>query len=176
MSHHISATLEEYSIWAPSGTGDGSYLLLMRHCDVHNPNGVVYEKLPGFGLSALGHSQAKQLGRELADVSLEAVYSGPLERAVQTATLIKGQRDIPLVIDDALDEVESGELAHTSASRVQDFLHRVTDPRPSHSILVVTHRAVIHEALQGLGLTLDEQKQVYPATIVWIPLERVTDG
>jgi broad specificity phosphatase PhoE len=61
---------------------------LVRHCDVHNPEGVLYGHLPNFPLSQKGVRQAHDLGRRLAGTSAGQIYSSPLERAVQTAEII----------------------------------------------------------------------------------------
>ncbi len=61
---------------------------LARHCDVHNPGGVLYGHLPGFPLSEKGVRQAHDLGRRLAATGARQIYSSPLERARQTAEII----------------------------------------------------------------------------------------
>ncbi len=63
---------------------------LARHCDVHNPDGVLYGHLPDFPLSDKGVRQAHDLGRRLAITRARVIYSSPLERAVQTAEIIQG--------------------------------------------------------------------------------------
>jgi broad specificity phosphatase PhoE len=60
---------------------------LLRHGEVHNPEGVLYGRLPGFRLSDRGLAMADRIAEHLvatgADVSL--VVASPLERAQQTA-------------------------------------------------------------------------------------------
>lgn len=63
-------------------------LYLIRHGEVHNPNQVLYGRLPGFGLSALGKKQAQQTGEELKNRNITALYTSPLLRARQTAIII----------------------------------------------------------------------------------------
>lgn len=58
---------------------------LVRHGEVHNPRHLVYASLPGFCLSSRGVRQTLQAGGYLADRPLGAVWSSPLERALQTA-------------------------------------------------------------------------------------------
>lgn len=58
---------------------------LVRHGEVHNPQHLVYASLPGFRLSPLGVQQTRRAGRYLAGRPLRAVWSSPLERALQTA-------------------------------------------------------------------------------------------
>lgn len=60
-------------------------ILLIRHGHVGNPRSILYGRLPGFRLSALGRLQARCTGRRLRDLPLAAVVSSPLLRCRQTA-------------------------------------------------------------------------------------------
>lgn len=77
---------------------------LIRHGEVHNPEGIVYADLPGYGLSELGRTQAIETARRIPPRA--AVVCSPLERAVETATLIAGGDGF--LIDDALTEWRLG--------------------------------------------------------------------
>ncbi len=77
---------------------------LVRHGEVDNPRHLVYADLPGFGLSELGSIQAKQAARYLASRPVVAVWSSPLERAIETAQAIAARHQLPVRIDDALTE------------------------------------------------------------------------
>ena len=68
-------------------------LYLVRHCDVHNPAGVLYGHLPHFRLSSKGEDQAHALGRFFATTTVRRIYTSPLERAVQTAAIIASHLD-----------------------------------------------------------------------------------
>ncbi len=61
---------------------------LARHCDVHNPHGVLYGHLPDFPLSDKGVRQAHALGHRLSTTAARQIYSSPLQRATQTAEII----------------------------------------------------------------------------------------
>ena len=60
---------------------------LMRHGEVHNPEGVLYGRLPGYHLSALGSRMAQQVADVLtaSGHDLTHVITSPLERARETA-------------------------------------------------------------------------------------------
>lgn len=62
------------------------------------------------GLTPDGHRQVALLARALAAEKIEAVYSSPLRRAVETANAIAEQHGLGVVTDDALKEVDAGEL------------------------------------------------------------------
>lgn len=61
---------------------------LARHCDVRNPQGLLYGHLPDFPLSERGVAQAHALGDHLAQRGIRRVVSSPLLRARQTAEII----------------------------------------------------------------------------------------
>jgi broad specificity phosphatase PhoE len=61
---------------------------LARHCDVANPDGVLYGHLPNFGLSPKGLKQAQVMGSYLAPERISAIYASPLQRAQETASLL----------------------------------------------------------------------------------------
>jgi broad specificity phosphatase PhoE len=58
---------------------------LVRHGQVHNPEKILYGRLPGFRLSDIGREQARAVGAFFKDKPLAAVFSSPLLRARQTA-------------------------------------------------------------------------------------------
>ncbi|HEY7927651.1 MAG TPA: histidine phosphatase family protein [Candidatus Dormibacteraeota bacterium] len=63
-------------------------VFLARHCDVHNPGGVLYGHLPNFPLSEKGVRQAHSLGHYLATTGATDILASPLLRAQQTAEII----------------------------------------------------------------------------------------
>jgi broad specificity phosphatase PhoE len=84
-------------------------LHLVRHCDVHNPDGVLYGHLPGFRLSDKGVRQAHALGEHFAGRPVRQIYASPLERAQQTAHIIASYLDgVPVVTTPELVEARFG--------------------------------------------------------------------
>ncbi|MFU0521742.1 histidine phosphatase family protein [Gardnerella swidsinskii] len=65
----------------------------VRHGEVDNPNHVLYERLPGFHLSARGVRMAQATAKYIATVpqmrGITAIYSSPLERTCETAREIE---------------------------------------------------------------------------------------
>ncbi len=62
-------------------------LHLVRHGEVHNPDRVLYGRLPGFGLSADGHRMARQAAEYVRSLErpMTALISSPLQRARESA-------------------------------------------------------------------------------------------
>jgi broad specificity phosphatase PhoE len=82
----------------------------VRHGQVHNPERMVYGRLPGWRLSAKGRGQAEAAARALADRPVRALYSSPLERAVETAGVLAGSLALPVQVRE--DLIESALAAH----------------------------------------------------------------
>lgn len=75
---------------------------LVRHGEVLNPDHIVYADLDGFGLSALGRSQAAEAATRLPPGS--TIVSSPLERAVETSEIIAAALDTSVGLDEELVE------------------------------------------------------------------------
>ncbi|HET6938862.1 MAG TPA: histidine phosphatase family protein, partial [Nocardioides sp.] len=59
---------------------------LIRHGEVHNPEGVLYGRRDGYHLSDLGRRMAERVAEAMTDRDITHVRSSPLERAQETAT------------------------------------------------------------------------------------------
>lgn len=57
-----------------------------------------------------GRAVAIELGKQLADVPIDRIYSSPLIRAKETASIIKGGRNIPIIPDERLKELSFGDM------------------------------------------------------------------
>lgn len=80
---------------------------LVRHGEVENPAGVLYGRLPGFGLSPAGKAMAVLVAEALRGRDITVVRSSPLERAVQTAAPIAEAFEIVPTTDDRLIESDN---------------------------------------------------------------------
>jgi broad specificity phosphatase PhoE len=77
---------------------------LLRHGEVHNPDKVLYGRLPGFRLSERGQRQAKVVAEALAEEDITVVLSSPLERAQQTAAPVAAAHGVPVLVEPNLIE------------------------------------------------------------------------
>jgi broad specificity phosphatase PhoE len=59
-------------------------------------------------LTALGVQQAEWLNRGMHAVKLDVIYASPSPRALRTAEIIRGERDIPLRTSEAFKEIGVG--------------------------------------------------------------------
>ena len=59
---------------------------LVRHGEVHNPEKILYGRIPGYHLSSRGHSMAARTAESFRDHDVTYLAASPLQRAVHTAT------------------------------------------------------------------------------------------
>lgn len=88
-------------------TNDTTVVHLMRHGEVHNPEGVLYGRLPGYRLSELGRQMADRVAEDLAGRDITHVVASPLERAQETAEPIAKSHGLDLAVDERLIEADN---------------------------------------------------------------------
>ena len=66
------------------------------------------------GLSEQGIEEAEQFGGELAGLPINLVAVSPFPRALQTANIALGGREVPHLVDDELGDVRIGDLEGAS--------------------------------------------------------------
>jgi probable phosphoglycerate mutase len=84
-------------------------LLLIRHGANDWVHGRLAGWTPGVHLNDEGRSQAAATAARLATLPLDAIYTSPLDRTVETAQAIAGPRGMPLRLVEGLGEVKYGE-------------------------------------------------------------------
>lgn len=77
---------------------------LLRHGEVHNPEGILYGRRPGFVLSDLGHKMAQRVADTIGDRDITHLVSSPLERAQQTAAPLAAARGLTVTLDERVIE------------------------------------------------------------------------
>jgi broad specificity phosphatase PhoE len=77
---------------------------LLRHGEVENPDRIIYGRLPGYHLSANGRAMAEAAEGFFADRGVVALFSSPLERALETARPVAERLGLPVVVDERLIE------------------------------------------------------------------------
>ena len=114
-------------------SADRTVVHLLRHGEVHNPEGVLYGRLPGFRLSALGRQMAEAASRHLQAHDVVHVGASPLERAVETAQPIADQHGLGIHVDGRLIEAGNffeGKVVGVGAGilRRPQFWPKLRDP------------------------------------------------
>lgn len=77
---------------------------LVRHGEVDNPGGVLYGRLPGYHLSALGREMAVRVARYLEHRDITYLVSSPLERAQETMAPLAASLDRNVELDERVIE------------------------------------------------------------------------
>ena len=82
---------------------------VMRHGEVDNPDGILYGRLPGYGLTDLGHQMAEAVADYLVDTDADIthVVASPLLRAQLSAAPTASAYDLEIEHDHRLIEAES---------------------------------------------------------------------
>ena len=83
---------------------DTTIIHMLRHGEVENPRGVIYGRLPGYHLSANGRQMAAAAADFFAERPVVALFSSPLERALETGAPVAQRLGLEIVIDDRLIE------------------------------------------------------------------------
>lgn len=129
-------------------------------------------------LTAEGIQQAQKLHDKLENIPFNACYVSPMHRAIETATTITKDRDIPLFINNNLKEFNFGSIEGDSEEKLrtiypvlhgqtvdgfdgnnmQDFTKRILNgldeihkDNKDGNILVVTHSGVITALLNTIS-------------------------
>ena len=101
-------------------------VLLVRHGLTAGTGSVLTGRTPGIGLDDRGRDQAAALAARLAGVALDAIVSSPLERCVQTASIIAAGHDAPAAgfaeVADANGQVAGGAGAEPIAVQLDERL------------------------------------------------------
>ncbi len=85
-------------------------ILLIRHGETdYVKKGIMAGRYPGVPLNEHGRNQAQALAKALAGRPIKAIYTSPIERAVQTATPIAQALGLELIERPGLIETEIGE-------------------------------------------------------------------
>jgi probable phosphoglycerate mutase len=84
-------------------------LLLIRHGENdYVKTGKLAGRIPGVHLNDRGQKQAQALGEALTYVPIKAVYSSPLERAMETASPIAGSHKLTIIQEADLMDTDIG--------------------------------------------------------------------
>ncbi len=99
---------------------------VLRHGKVHNPDGILYGRLPGYRLAASGRAMAAGIAGYLAGNPITYVAASSLVRAQETAAPLAAAKGLTVVTDDRV--IEAGNVFEGMRVAVGDGALR----RPRH--------------------------------------------
>ncbi len=135
---------------------------VMRHGEVHNPEKILYGRLPDYHLSDRGRAQAQAVADWLGGRDITRVVASPLERAQETAAPIASRHGLVVSTDDELIEstnVFQGQKVSPGDGALRDPRNwwHLRNPRtpswgePYHHIAERMKRAVFRARADAVG-------------------------
>jgi broad specificity phosphatase PhoE len=140
-----------------TGTSTSTMVHLLRHGEVHNPEGVLYGRRDGFHLSELGRTMAQRVADVAGARDIVHVRTSPLERARETAAPLLAARGLEPVVDTRVIEstnrfegISFGEGAMTLLKRPHLWRHLYNPFKPSwgepYREMAARMMAAVHDA------------------------------
>ncbi len=110
------------------------FIRLVRHGEVHNPDGILYGRIPGYHLSELGHRMAALAAESLAGHTITRLLASPLQRTQESAQPWADRFGLPIELEERIIEPHNwfeGKIMR-DAIRTPAAWPRLTNPlRPS---------------------------------------------
>jgi broad specificity phosphatase PhoE len=122
---------------------------------VFNPDGILYGRMSGFGLSKLGHKMAQAAADDLVerDRAISAIAASPLQRTRESAKPIALAFGLPIAIEDRIIEPTNhfeGTVMRRALRKPRNWPYIVNPVRPSwgepYASIVLRMRAAIDDA------------------------------
>jgi broad specificity phosphatase PhoE len=95
-------------------------LILVRHGETEWNIGEIFRGRIDIDLNDTGRKQAELLGKYLSKVKIEAIYSGPLKRALNTAQAIARYHNLEVQIAAGLNDLDFGQWQGLSRQEVSE--------------------------------------------------------
>ncbi len=132
--------------------------LLIRHGHTDWVGNALAGRLPGIGLSNSGREQAQDLLKRLSRLKIDAVYSSPLQRTIETAKPLATERGLEVQTRGGLIEIDFGKWTGMKLSEVED------DPQwKQFNVLRSITRAPGGEFMLDVQLRMTEEIQAINA-------------
>ncbi len=107
-------------------------ILLIRHGENNAVGKRLMGRLPGVHLNENGRKQAEQLAQALGGAPVKAIYSSPLERAVETAEPLARALDLPIQAAPGIAELACGDWQGKTLKQLGRLrLWKVVQEKPS---------------------------------------------
>jgi len=173
-------------------------VLLIRHGSTESFRDVLAGRSPGIHLSAEGEKEAARLATCLGGYDIAAIYSSPLERAVETARIVRDDARIEARLNEVdygawtgrtftgLNEdalwnrfnaaqghvrCPGGETMLEVQARTIQFLEEASKCHGDSYIAAISHAGVIRAAVchyAGIALDLASRIEISPAAVTMI--------
>lgn len=130
--------------------GDKTRFILLRHGQTEMSAAKQYSGRANPELTELGKKQALAAAQTLASTTIDAIVCSPLQRCQATAAAVAYGRDIDVVTEEALSEMDFGEWEGKTAAEAhqrdpeihEKWLHDAATPCPGGESLQAVNRRV----------------------------------
>ena len=113
-------------------------LILIRHGETNWNIEGRYTGQSDIPLNTLGFQQAESLATKLRADKIDAIYSSDLQRASETARILRTDNDIPLYLDARLREIHQGEWEGLYFNEIYVWYRQAWEQRKNTSLEVVS--------------------------------------
>ena len=129
--------------------------LLIRH-GAHLLGGdLIAGRTPEVRLSPLGHDQARRMAERVAKLPVQAIYSSPADRTLETASYLAERLALPVQVLDGLYEIDFGdwtgrsldELRQSERFRLWNSFRSGTRV-PGGEVMIETQARIVTEMLR----------------------------
>ncbi len=124
-------------------------LYLLRHGQSEGNRLGIFQGRLDYPLSAEGVRQAKRAAEFLRDLKIEAIYTSPQKRALQTTEIVSEVLKVPLKVEESLREISYGILegkTHKEVENRKEYRLWLEDP--------------INNPLEGVDDLVEVQRRV----------------
>ena len=83
-------------------------ILLVRHAPTSETGTHLTGRIPGVSLGAAGEEAARAAAQQLANLDLAAVYSSPIDRTLETASIIARSHELTPILEPGVTEIDFG--------------------------------------------------------------------
>ena len=84
-------------------------IYLIRHGETDQNKCKCLQGRSDIELNEYGRELARKTAEGLKDIPFDIIFTSPLKRARETAEIIRGKREIPLVLEERIQEISFGE-------------------------------------------------------------------
>ena len=95
-------------------------IFVVRHGETDGNQKKIYRGHWDLPLNQNGQAQVKKAGEALKSVRLDAIYTSPLKRAVQTADAVASHQDVEPEEDESLIDIDYGDWTRLSDAEVAE--------------------------------------------------------
>lgn len=94
-------------------------LLLIRHAPTPETGSKLTGRTPGVSLDDAGVLAAQRTAENLSGLTIKTVFSSPLERTMETASIIGDRHDLAPIVEEGVNEIDFGSWAGRSFGQLR---------------------------------------------------------